>query len=45
MIDILIILETCFVNNVHTYIVMLQLVTMKSLAQNLNALKIANFFP
>jgi hypothetical protein len=46
MIDV-IILEafTCFVNIVHAYIISLQLVTMKFLTQDSNALKGNNFFP
>jgi hypothetical protein len=43
----IIILEafTCFVNIFHAYIISLQLVTMKFLTQNSNALKGNNFFP
>jgi hypothetical protein len=35
---------TCFFNNVHTYIVTLQLITLKSFTKDSNVLKLANFF-
>jgi hypothetical protein len=36
---------TCFLNNVHAYIVTLQLITLKSFTKDSNVLKVAKFFP